>query len=141
MSNTRALEISVSLEPKTYDIDFSGIVSNIVYIRWLEDLRLIWLQTHFRPLNALLEDGICPVILQTRVDYKRALLISDKPSGRMWVTGYTRFKWILSAEISARGRTRAIAEQTGGFLNLDTKQAVPVPDDLYSKFSKAVDSA
>ena len=141
MSSNRALEITVGLEPKTYDIDFSGIVSNIVYIRWLEDLRLIWLETHFRPLNTLLEDGVCPVILQTRVDYKRALLISDKPSGRMWVSGYTRFKWVLGAEISARGWTRAIAEQTGGFLNMDTKQAVPIPDDLYSKVSEAVDNA
>ena len=25
---------------RTYDIDFAGIVSNIVFIRWLEDLRL-----------------------------------------------------------------------------------------------------
>jgi acyl-CoA thioester hydrolase len=141
MSSNRVLEINVSLEPKTYDIDFSGIVSNIVYIRWLEDLRLIWLQTHFRPLSTLLEDRVCPIILQTRIDYKRALLISDTPSGRMWVSAYARFKWVLGAEISARGWTRAIAEQTGGFLNLDTKQAVPIPDDLYRMVSEAVDNA
>ena len=28
------------LRVQTYDIDFAGIVSNIVFIRWLEDLRL-----------------------------------------------------------------------------------------------------
>jgi acyl-CoA thioester hydrolase len=140
MLNIRALEINVSLEPKTYDIDFSGIVSNIVYVRWLEDLRLIWLETHFRPLSKLLEDGVCPVILRTQIDYKRALRISDKPSGRMWVSGYTPVKWIISAEISAQGRTRAIAEQTGGFLDLSTKQAVPMPDDLYRKMTEALAS-
>jgi len=29
-----------AIEIKTYDIDFAGIVSNIVYVRWLEDLAL-----------------------------------------------------------------------------------------------------
>ena len=28
-----------SFRVMTYDIDFAGIVSNISYIRWLEDLR------------------------------------------------------------------------------------------------------
>jgi acyl-CoA thioesterase FadM len=58
----------------------------------------------------------------------------------MWVSGYTPVKWIISAEISAQGRTRAIAEQTGGFLDLSTKQAVPMPDDLYRKMTEALAS-
>ena len=36
----KPFEIALDLPIKTYDIDFAGIVSNIVYIRWLEDLRL-----------------------------------------------------------------------------------------------------
>jgi len=36
----RPFLIEVPLPVRTYDIDFAGIVSNIVYIRWLEDLRL-----------------------------------------------------------------------------------------------------
>ena len=36
--NQKPLEVSLNLPIKTYDIDFAGIVSNIVYIRWLEDL-------------------------------------------------------------------------------------------------------
>jgi acyl-CoA thioester hydrolase len=36
----KPFEVALDLPIKTYDIDFAGIVSNIVYIRWLEDLRL-----------------------------------------------------------------------------------------------------
>ena len=43
----KPLEISLDLPIKTYDIDFAGIVSNIVYIRWLEDLRLKMFEHHF----------------------------------------------------------------------------------------------
>jgi len=41
----RAFEISTPIAIRTYDIDFAGIVSNIVYLRWLEDMRLLWLET------------------------------------------------------------------------------------------------
>ncbi len=52
----RPLEVELVLPVKTYDIDFAGIVSNIVYIRWLEDLRLEILDAYL-PLQKMLEDG------------------------------------------------------------------------------------
>ena len=39
---------------RTYDIDFAGIVSNIVFIRWLEDLRLALLDQTYPLIRALL---------------------------------------------------------------------------------------
>jgi len=36
---------------RTYDIDFAGIVSNIVFVRWLEDLRLGLLDQADRELD------------------------------------------------------------------------------------------
>ncbi len=38
-SQQRVMEVNLSFPVRTYDIDFAGVVSNIVYIRWLEDLR------------------------------------------------------------------------------------------------------
>jgi len=32
-------EVRHSFRVMTYDIDFAGVVSNITYTRWLEDLR------------------------------------------------------------------------------------------------------
>ena len=32
--------VEMPLKVQGYDIDVAGIVSNIVYVRWLEDLRL-----------------------------------------------------------------------------------------------------
>jgi acyl-CoA thioester hydrolase len=40
-------EVEIPLPVRTYDIDFAGIVNNIVYIRWLEDLRLEMLARYF----------------------------------------------------------------------------------------------
>ncbi len=42
MNHRHAIERDLPI--RTYDIDFAGIVSNIVYVRWLEDLRLAMME-------------------------------------------------------------------------------------------------
>ena len=54
--------IRLAFPVKTYDVDFAGIVSNIVYVRWLEDLRLELL-ARTCPLARLVAEGIGPVLL------------------------------------------------------------------------------
>jgi len=49
----KILLIEKEIKVATYDIDFAGIVSNISYIRWLEDLRLAWLEKYFPWVNRL----------------------------------------------------------------------------------------
>ncbi|MBT4500790.1 MAG: hypothetical protein HOC74_23880 [Gemmatimonadetes bacterium] len=53
----RTLEIEIELLVRTYDIDFAGVVSNIVYLRWLEDLRLAALEACY-PLERFLADSL-----------------------------------------------------------------------------------
>src|SRR5271156_3261879 len=49
------------LAVRLYDIDFNGHVSNIVYIRWLEDIRTIAFET-IMPLKNCLDLGQTPVL-------------------------------------------------------------------------------
>ncbi len=60
----RPLRVELLFQPKTYDIDFAGHVSNIMYIRWLEDLRMMVLDRYL-PLNTLMERGVAPVVVRT----------------------------------------------------------------------------
>ncbi|MEE9465669.1 MAG: thioesterase family protein, partial [Candidatus Neomarinimicrobiota bacterium] len=66
---TQPFEIELPLEIKSYDIDYAGVVSNIVYVRWLEDLRGAMLSRHL-PLDRMLDSGVLPAVAQTRIDYK-----------------------------------------------------------------------
>ena len=72
MSSKPKTELKINV--KSYDIDYGGVVSNIVYIRWLEDLRLELLKT-LLPLSKQLYDGIAPVILDTKISYKSPIRI------------------------------------------------------------------
>jgi len=62
---------------RTYDIDFAGIVSNIVFIRWLEDLRLALLDQAYPLIRALAED-VAPILLATRINYRRPVTIAEQ---------------------------------------------------------------
>jgi len=123
--------IALTFAVKTYDIDFAGIVSNLVYVRWLEDLRLALLARAY-PLDRMVADGIGPVLLETHIAYRDALTIHDKPEGRMSVESMGRLRWTVAAEFVTldKGRIHATARQSGLFIRLDTRRPVRIPERL-----------
>jgi acyl-CoA thioester hydrolase len=123
------LYVELPFQPKTYDIDFAGHVSNIVYIRWLEDLRLSLLDTYL-PLNTLMEKGIAPVLMRTTIEYKRPVKLFDKAIGKMWAGEIGNVKGILLAEFSVNGVVVATAEQVGIFVRLESGRPVAFPEEL-----------
>jgi len=131
--NILPFEVILPLSVRTYDIDFAGIVSNIVFIRWLEDLRCEILVNHL-PMEEQLKDGVAPLLIQTQIDYKRSITLVDKPIGRMWIGKLKTMKWFVNAEISVDGIIAATAEQTGCFIDLTTRRPVPVPVELQQKY-------
>ncbi len=134
------LYVELSFQPKTYDIDFAGHVSNIVYIRWLEDLRLSLLDTYL-PLKTLMDKGIAPVVMRTTIDYKRPVKLFDKPIGKMWAGEIGNVKGILLAEFSVNGVVVATAEQVGIFVRLDSGRPVVSPEEFrrhFEEFQKSI---
>jgi len=127
------LYVELTFRPKTYDIDFAGHVSNIVYIRWLEDLRMALLDAYL-PLSALMEKGIAPVVIHTSIDYRKAVRIFDTVKGAMWGSNMESVKGILSAEFSVNGTIVASAAQTGVFVRLQGGRPVPFPEELRRHF-------
>lgn len=89
------MEIRATFVARTYDVDFAGIVSNIVYVRWLEDLRLALLDAT-APLRGLLDDGVCPVVARTEIRYRQSLRLGDEVAG------------ILEAVAEEQGRVRSV---------------------------------
>lgn len=127
--NQKSLEVTLDLPVKTYDIDFAGIVSNIVYLRWLEDLRLKILETYL-PLEQLMARGYCPIIASTQIQYKKALKMFDRPVGKMWVAELGRSRCTLQTEIYLDRTVTTTATQVGFFINLETMRPIAIPEEL-----------
>ena len=135
----KPLYVKKIFQPKTYDIDFAGHVSNIVYIRWLEDLRLLLLDTYL-PLSILMERGIAPVVMRTTIDYRKPVKLFDIVEGAMWASSVENVKGILSAEFIVNGTVVAAADQTGLFVRLQGGRPVAFPDEFKQKFAESKNS-
>jgi len=129
LEDSRPLLTSLTFQARTYDIDFAGIVSNIVYVRWLEDLRGQMLAEHY-PVETMRTTGVGPVLLHTDIHYRRALRLGDHPIGRMWVAETRRTRWVLQAEFILDGGVVCEARQTGAFVDYARMRPMPVPESL-----------
>jgi acyl-CoA thioester hydrolase len=114
---------------QTYDIDFAGIVSNIVFVRWLEDLRLGLMEKAYPLVQALAED-VAPILVSTRIAYRRPVTIADRLVGRIQVAALGRVRWRLAAEFTVAGAIHADAEQEGLFMRLSTRRPIAIPEPI-----------
>lgn len=113
----------------TYEVDFAGVVSNQVYIRWLEDLRMDLLQKHL-DMRELLKMNALPVLTHTEIDYKRPLRLLDEVKGRMWVEELDGPKWSLRGQFVKDGVVCAEARQWGLFVDPSKFTVVDAPPQL-----------
>lgn len=123
-------EIRHSFKVMTYEIDFAGVVSNIVYVRWLEDLRNL-LAEEALSLGDAMKRGIVPALARTEIDYLAPVRYPDTVDARMWMDETGRAKWVLGTEFVSRasGQVTARAKQTGLFVSLQTLRPVPLPEE------------
>jgi acyl-CoA thioester hydrolase len=133
----RPLEISMGIEVKPYDIDFMGIVSNITYVRWMEDLRMEFLKTHY-PLELLMKDGHVPIIQSITLNYRRPVRMMDNVTGCIWMESFDSPKWTAGMEITVNGKTAAMATQSGVFISLATMKPSTVPERLNAIYEAAL---
>jgi len=125
----RYLLIGREIKVASYDIDFAGIVSNITYIRWLEDLRLTWLEKYFS-LNIQVDSGFIPILLETHIQYHHAIRMFDKVEGMMWIGRLHSHKWKIKAEFLVKDKVMANAEQKGVFVDCVKWRPIRIPEQL-----------
>ncbi|MGB7624194.1 MAG: thioesterase family protein [Terriglobia bacterium] len=139
-SSIRPMEVSIPILVRSYDIDFAGIVSNIVYVRWMEDLRMRFLEVH-SPLDAQMAAGFAPALTRTEILYRRQTRLFDPVIGKCWVEDLTRATWTLAGEFTVNGEVVATARQSGAFIRLDTGKPVRTPLELREKYARATASS
>ena len=127
MPESRPLLVTLPITPKTYDIDFAAIVHNMVYIRWLEDLRTELLLASGYPIEQMLADGFTPILTKTEVAYQWPVRFGDSVTGQMWLSHLGRTKWTVQAEIVTGEHTAVTSIQHGYFADMKTLRPIRVP--------------
>ena len=118
-ASTAEHKTSIDFEVKTYEIDIAGHVNNIVYVKWLEDLR-IKLFSQFLPLENLVNEKLYPVVTSTVIHYKKQLKLGDKPCGTMLINFVKHSVMNLKFSIASNGNISAYGEQKCVLMNTET---------------------
>lgn len=134
--NAKPLAVSLPFTVKTYDIDFAGHVNNLVYIRWLEDLRFALLETHF-PMEPMMKQGVAAILARTNIQYRRAIRLFEEVTGHMWVSSVGAARVVLEAHITSGSDVCADAMQEGVFVQLESGKPLRVPQEFRQIFDRA----
>ena len=124
-------EMGITVQP--YDIDLAAHVNNVVYLRWLEDLRLELLRQHC-PMRALVEGGMAAVVAETHIRYRKPVRLFDEPVGRIWCPLLGRVTCVLHAEIAVDGLLCTEVTQRVMFVDMNTMKALRTPQELRDTF-------
>ena len=79
-------KVEFELPVHTFQIDFAGHVSNIVYIQWMEIARTRLLEAAGLPVGELMERGIVPVLAGTRIEYRKPLRLGERVMVEAWIS-------------------------------------------------------
>ena len=147
MKNETALEsnrieslfIEIPLTVNTYDIDVAGHVNNIVYIRWLEDLRNR-LFSQIYPLEKLIEVNHHLVVISSEVKYRKQIKLFYKPVGEMFLHNYSHGIFALKAKIIIDNHLAFIATQKCVFMNLSNSKMFKGNINILVKHYSPLDS-
>jgi acyl-CoA thioester hydrolase len=138
-SEQRTLQVELPLVVRAYDVDALGIVSNIVYVRWFEDLRMAFLDLYM-PMRDMFAEGFSPVLAHTDIRYRRPVTFNDQLLGRAWVEELGRARWRMGLEICLGETVCCSGTQEGLFVDIVNKRPVPVPEKLVRAFEAAKSS-
>lgn len=131
----KALHIEQNIKVCTYDIDFAGHVSNIVYLRWLEEMRLAMFDKYC-PLQGFMERGMTPILTATEIKYKKSIRLFDKPKAFMWVSDVGKASFAVEAEFYLNGELTTTARHTGVFVDMQTMKPIRLPKDFLDCLSE-----
>ena len=105
----------------TYQIDFVGHVSNIVYIQWMEIGRLKLLEAIGLPISELAKTNIAPVLVETNIKYKKSIYVEDKVKIEIWFSKLMHASVIMEFRFyNNNGDIVATGWQKGLFINKET---------------------
>ncbi len=134
----KALYLEREITVSTHEIDFAGHVSNIVYLRWLEDMRLKMFDIYC-PLKQFVDNGVTPVLVSTEIHYHKPIRLFENPLVKMWLSDLGKTSLTIEAEIYLANALTTSAKHQGVFVDMQKMKPVRIPKlflDAVSDYSK-----
>jgi len=127
--------VTIELPVQWGEMDAFGHVNNVVYLRWLESVRIAYFE-RCGILEGMPEIG--PILARQEIDYRLPLRYPDRLLASITVTRLGNTSLTLAARLRSQAQQRAIAaEGVSVIVMLDyrTGRKVPLSDHLRKRIA------
>jgi acyl-CoA thioester hydrolase len=123
------------------DIDALGHVSNIAYVRWIQDAAVAHSTAVGLDFDSYRRLGAVFVVRRHEIDYLRPVLRSDRVEARTWIDTAMAAKCTRVTELrrASDGGLAAKALTTWGFIDAVTGRPTRIPSELMAPFGLVIE--
>jgi acyl-CoA thioester hydrolase len=120
------------------DIDALGHASNIVFVRWIQDVALAHSAAVGLDIEAYRRLGAVFVVVRNEIDYLRPAMRGDTIECRTWISSVMAAKCLRSTEIVRREDSELLARSvtTWGFVEMATGRPRRITDPVREAFAR-----
>lgn len=124
----------------TYQIDFVGHVNNIVYLQWLENVRVKLLEEAGLPIIDLTEKHqVFPVLSKSAIRYRKPFFLNNTVNIKVWISQLYNASFDLEFRfLNENNELCATAAQTCLFVDKKTMRPIRLPKEYREAFGKFV---
>ena len=122
----------------TYQIDYVGHVNNIIYVQWMENGRVRFLEAIGFPVMELAHgEGVVPVLTETSIKYKKPFFLNNEVNVEVWISKLNNASAIIEFRFyNEDGELCASGQQKGLFINRKTLRPARLTDEHRKAFAK-----
>lgn len=135
---------SLEVRAEAADIDELDHVSNVVYLRWVQQAATAHSAAIGWDFEAYRRLGAVFVVRRHEIDYVRSAVIGDRVGLRTWIDSWKAASSVRKTSIvrlggPGEGETElARAETTWALVSLETGRPVRIPTELRDRFLRPV---
>lgn len=124
--------VEIEREVMFYDTDCGGVMSNIAYLRFVEDARTALLSAFGFDLVGIAERREFPAVLRTEIDYRKSARLGDGVRVKASVEEVGRLRFWCGFELvrvggHGDGERLVTCRQRVAFIRLPEQEVLPVP--------------
>jgi len=130
-----AERFAISITPSAADIDELGHVSNLVYLRWVQDVAMAhtraigWDVAQYRDLGAVF------MVRRHEIDYIAQVTLGQTLRAETWIDSWRQASCIRKTELLRDGKVVARAATTWAMIGLTSGRPQRIPDELTALFT------
>lgn len=133
------MKLTYTIPVHTFQVDFGGVVSNTVYVQWMEIGRSHLMAAAGLSMRDVWASGWTPVVVHTSIDYKRPFSLDDTVHAELWISELAPHKARLQHRFrDADGRLCTTGEQVLVFVQREGLRPFRVPPETVARFAPYV---